>query len=132
MNPSSDGEGEEWVRWLELARQTVESTIQELPAHLRQHVVKLPVIYELMPSEDIIADGIEPDTLGLFVGQPYPDAISSSDVMPAQIILYVENLRALAEDDEDIYREEVQTTFLHELGHFLGLDEDDLADRDLD
>jgi predicted Zn-dependent protease with MMP-like domain len=34
--------------------------------------------------------------------------------------------------DAATFREEVRRTYLHELGHYLGLDEDDLADRDLD
>ena len=34
--------------------------------------------------------------------------------------------------DEDVYLDEVHTTFLHELGHFLGLGEDDLTERGLE
>ena len=129
---SPAAEGDDWSRWFELAHQTVAATIQELPAHLRQHVEKLPVTYERVPAPELCADGIEPDTLGLFVGQAFPDTVSGSEVIPAQIILYLENIRAYTEDDPDLYREEIQTTFLHELGHYLGLNEDDLADRDLD
>jgi predicted Zn-dependent protease with MMP-like domain len=32
----------------------------------------------------------------------------------------------------DLFREEVATTLLHELGHYLGLDEGDLTDRGLE
>ncbi len=129
---SSLFDGADWPRWLELARQTVEMTIEQLPEVLRHHVVKLPISYELKPAPELIEDGIEPDTLGLFVGQAFPDGISGMEALPAQIILYLENLRAFADHDEETYRLEVQTTFLHELGHFLGLDEQDLADRELD
>jgi predicted Zn-dependent protease with MMP-like domain len=125
-------EGDDWPRWLELARHTVDTTIKELPEYLRNHVVKLPITYERMPAAEVIAEGIEPVTLGLFVGQAFPDGISGMEMLPAQIILYLENLRAFSGNDEEIFRVEVQTTFLHELGHFLGLDEQDLADRDLD
>jgi predicted Zn-dependent protease with MMP-like domain len=44
----------------------------------------------------------------------------------------LENLRDFAEGDEVIFREEVRTTFLHELGHYLGLDEDELTERGLE
>jgi predicted Zn-dependent protease with MMP-like domain len=37
-----------------------------------------------------------------------------------------------AKGDEAIYVEEVRTTFLHELGHFFGFDEEGLAERGLD
>ncbi len=130
MNPHFDGV--EWERWLTLAQQTVETTINDLPEYLGSHVRKLPITYERIPSAEIVAEGIEPDTLGLFVGQPFPDGVAGAEVLPAQIILYLENLREFAGRDPELYQVEVQTTFLHELGHFLGLDEQDLADRDLD
>lgn len=129
---SSHFDGADWPRWLELARQTVEMTIGQLPEVLRVHVLKLPITYERKPTPELLEEGIEPDTLGLFVGQAFPDGISGMESLPAQIILYLENLRLFAEDDEEIFRVEVQTTFLHELGHFLGLTEQDLADRELD
>ncbi|HEY1172765.1 MAG TPA: metallopeptidase family protein [Verrucomicrobiae bacterium] len=129
---SSPFDGEDWPQWLEVAQKTVETTIAELPEDLREHVIKLPITYERTPSPELIADDIEPDTLGLFVGQPFPDSVASPEVIPAQIILYLENIREFSENDPELYREEVQTTFLHELGHYLGLDEQDLADRELD
>ena len=52
--------------------------------------------------------------------------------MPPQIILFLENLWDFAEADEEVSGEEVHTTYLHELGHYLGLDEDDLFDRGLE
>lgn len=52
--------------------------------------------------------------------------------MPPQIILFLENIWEYAEGDAGVYRVEVRTTLLHELGHYLGLDEDDLAERGLD
>lgn len=118
--------------WFTLARQTVEETIAQLPADLQQHARKLPITYERTPHLDLVAEGFDEDILGLFVGQAFPDGVEGREPMPAQIILYVENLRDFAEEDDEIFQEEVETTFLHELGHYLGLDEDDLADRDLD
>ena len=76
------------------------------------------------------ADGIEQDTLGLFVG---PEWAEAGDVaLPPQIMLYLENLWAEAETDERRFRDEIATTFLHELGHFFGLGEDDLRERGLE
>ena len=118
--------------WFDLARQTVEETIAALPADVQAHAARLPVSYEAQPSAELMADGIEPDTLGLFVGQAFPDELESPSPIPAQIILYVQNLKDLAEGDKEVFQTEVETTFLHELGHYLGLDEEDLADRDLD
>jgi hypothetical protein len=52
--------------------------------------------------------------------------------LPAQMILFLENLWDLGEADEKVFCEEVRTTFLHELGHFFGLNEDDLTERGLE
>ena len=113
-----------------LALAEVDATLAALPASLREQAQKLPVTFERRPNRALQADGIEPDTLGLFVG---PDNADEGAVpMPPQIILFLENLWDLAEGDVNIFREEVATTLLHELGHYLGLDEGDLTDRGLD
>ena len=52
--------------------------------------------------------------------------------LPPQIILFLENIWGVAEANEKLFREEVRTTFLHELGHYLGLDEDELTERGLE
>ena len=48
------------------------------------------------------------------------------------IWLFLENIWDYAGRDTAAYREEVRVTYVHELGHYLGLDEDDLEVRDLD
>jgi predicted Zn-dependent protease with MMP-like domain len=118
-----------WAHLLELARREVDRTIESLPHDLRARAAALPVCYERVPSRAVVADGIEPDTLGLFVGGEFSHA--DEVPMPAQIILYLENIRDLVERDEDEFREEVRITFVHELGHYLGLDEDELDERGL-
>jgi predicted Zn-dependent protease with MMP-like domain len=113
-----------------IALSEVEMTLAVLPEPLRVRAEKLPVIFERQPNAELQADGIEADTLGLFTGA---DFVEENDVpMPPQIILFLENIWAVAETDEKLFRDEVRTTFLHELGHYLGLDEDELAERGLE
>jgi len=88
------------------------------------------VTLEPVPNPGLQADGIAPDVLGLFTGAEMAE--EDAVPMPPQIILFLENLWDFAEGGEEIFRDEVRTTFLHELGHFLGLDEDDLFDRGLE
>ena len=57
------------------------------------------------------------------------DEEQTASPLPPQIILFVENVWDFAEGDGNVFRDEIRTTFLHELGHYLGLDEDDLIDR---
>jgi len=106
--------------------------LTSLPAPLRARAQALPVTFERQPNAAQRRDGVEPDTLGLFVGTEFGCEETSSLPLPAQIILYLENIWDVAEADEEAFCEEVRTTYLHELGHYLGLDEDDLFDRGLE
>jgi len=119
-----------WNRLKTLALAEVEATLAELPAPLRERARQLPVTFERVPNAGLQADGIAPDTLGLFNGPEFAE--EGAVPMPPQIVLFLENLWDFAESDEAIFREEVHTTYLHELGHYLGLDEDELTDRGLE
>ena len=121
----------DWSHLLALADSEVSRTIQSLPSALRANARRLPVSFERQPDKALQKDGIEPDTLGLFVGEPYSEIGTTTDPLPAQIILFLENIRDAAEGDEAGYLEEVRATLLHELGHYLGLDETDLEERGL-
>ncbi len=119
-----------WPSLLRIAQDEVRATLAALPVPLRAQASPLPVSYEPVPNEGILADDYDPDLLGLFIGPPLAEPEASP--LPAQIILFLENLWDFAEEDEDIFREEVRTTYLHELGHYLGLDEIDLEERGLE
>jgi predicted Zn-dependent protease with MMP-like domain len=119
-----------WRKLRETASTEVEATLAALPEPLRERAAKLPVTFERFPNAGLQADGIEPDTLGLFTGAEFAE--EEMVPMPPQIILFLENLLDFAEGDLEIFREEVRTTFLHELGHYLGLDENELTDRGLE
>jgi predicted Zn-dependent protease with MMP-like domain len=121
----------DWHKLHTLAREEVEATLAALPVPLRQRAQALPVTFERRPNAAHCRDGIEPDTLGLFVGPEFAYEETAALPLPPQIILFLENLWDVAEADEGFFCEEVHTTYLHELGHYLGLDEDDLLDRGL-
>jgi predicted Zn-dependent protease with MMP-like domain len=122
--------GTDWKKLRELALTEVEATVAALPAPLRERAARLPVTFEHFPNDGLQADGIEADTLGLFTGAEFAE--EGNVPMPPQIILFLENLWDFAEGDEEVFREEVHTTYLHELGHYLGLDEDELTERGLE
>lgn len=118
-----------WPQLLRWAEAEVAATLAGLPADLRAQAQTVPVTYEPVPGPALLADGWEPDLLGLFVGLPY--AQHGQAPCPQQILLFLENLWEEAGGDETLYRQEVRRTYLHELGHYLGLSEDDLAQRGL-
>lgn len=123
--------GISWEKLVTMASREVEKTVRALPPELRTEAEQVPVLYEAVPSAALQAEGIEADTLGLFTGGAFPDGETNRDPLPTQITLYLENLWELAEGDVEIYREEVRITLMHELGHYLGLDEEDLDERGL-
>lgn len=115
-----------------LALAEVEATLAALPPPLRERAQQLPVTFARRPSRALQQDGIAPDTLGLFVGHCFPDEGYGASPLPPQIILFLLNLWEFADADEELFREEVHTTYLHELGHYLGLNEDELGARGLE
>ena len=122
----------DWEHLKKLAAAEVESTLAALPAPLRQRAAVLPVTFEHVPNTAFVAEGIDPDTLGVFTGPAFADEDHSASPVPPQIILFLDNLWDFAEHHEEIFSDEVHTTYLHELGHYLGLDEEDLFDRGLE
>lgn len=129
---NAPGQDRRWQRLARAALEEVEALQRALPHPLRTRALAVPVSYEPHPDADLVKDGIAPDTLGLFSGESLADGWTSNEVLPAHIHLFLENIWDFADGDSAQYREEVRRTYLHELGHYLGLDEDDLFHRDLD
>src|SRR5688572_8891913 len=111
----------EWERLLELARVEVELTRQSLPADLLPVAQEAPVSFESRPSPTLIKEGYDEDVLGLFEGNSLRVATHEAVPIPLRIILFLGNLWEFAGGDEADFREEVRITYLHELGHYLGL-----------
>lgn len=114
---------------LKVASQEIEQIRSELPDSLREALSGVATVLEEFPSPEHEADGVESDQLGLFEGADATDP--SSPQMP-RIVLWLGNLWDMCGAKEDSYREEVRITFLHEIGHYLGLDEGDLFQRGLE
>ena len=120
------------TRLTQIAADTVGAAQRQLPPDLRALARGVTVHYEIAPAEDLIAEGFESDILGLFTGSPHGTEFSDADPAPPQILLYLQSLWQFAEGDLDLFRDEVRITYLHELGHYLGWDEDQLTARGLD
>lgn len=112
------------------------AVLDELPPELGERLAGVPIRIDEFPSDELLAESVgelDPTILGAFLGVPYPEQVSvgGGSVLPETIVLYRRNIE-LSCADEDEVREQVRITLLHEIGHWLGLDEDDLADRGLD
>jgi predicted Zn-dependent protease with MMP-like domain len=120
----------DWKKLCAIASDEVEATLKGLPKPLRERAALVALTLERVPNVELQADGIEADVLGLFCGPEFAE--EEHIPMPPQIILFIENIWDMAEGDEKVFRAEIRTTFLHELGHYLGLDEDGLTERGLE
>jgi predicted Zn-dependent protease with MMP-like domain len=120
----------QWLNLQSVADEETRRLLGELPAAIRAGIHNIPIVFERVPSREMIAEGLDADLLGLFVGDAY--AGPGNDALPAEILLFLVNLWDEAGGDVDEYRRQVRITLLHEIGHYLGLDEDGLAERDLE
>lgn len=114
-----------------LAEREIGGLIGRLPAVVQKKIDSVTIVFESRPGNDLIAEGIERDTLGLFSGASLLDDDQTS-ALPSEIILFLENIREEALDSGRSFTAELRRTFLHELGHYLGFEEPDMKNRNLD
>lgn len=105
----------------------VDAAIDNLPRSIRDTIQGVGVIVEDLPSAELIADErISPQTLGIFLGVPRTEAlVTDQPVDLDRILLFKKNLEKVCENEEELI-DQIQVTVRHEVGHYLGLDEDDL------
>lgn len=103
-----------------------ERVLAQLPEPIAARLDNAPVVLEARPSAGLVADGFDPRALGLFEGASDFEQRSGQVVgAPTRIVLFVANLLAMCPDD-DALAEQIEVTVLHEVGHFFGLDEDEV------
>lgn len=119
---------EDLVVW---AEESVQGVLRDMPPEIAERAKQVPVSYEHEVSQEILDDGLDADLLGLFIGEAYPDQGETTGPMPGQIVLFLVNLWLFADADKEIFIEEVEKTYIHELGHYLGMEEDEIDERGL-
>lgn len=115
----------------------VEEVVSSLHPSLQRYLEDVPVILDETPPEEVLHD-LEPpgrptELLGCFSGASLADRSTGGTwaTLPSSISLYRRNIERIAQDRDEVLAE-LRTTLLHEIGHFLGLDEEDLAERGLE
>jgi predicted Zn-dependent protease with MMP-like domain len=114
-------------RW---AHEEVRALLKALPPEVRDAAAQVPVTMEERPGQGAFDADLFGDELGLFEGAPAGEEPDAMDL--PRIRLFLANLWEWVEEDEQDFRDEVGTTFLHELGHYLGWDEDEVNERGLE
>lgn len=112
----------------------IAEAVDALPAAVRARVAGVQIVVAEAPSpsqrrqmQDCDACGL----LGLYEGVPLPDRAEGDEPMlPDRITIFtrahVEEFGTGAELADEVY-----TTVVHEIGHFLGLDDDELEELGL-
>lgn len=110
-----------WEELFERADKVVQKTIASLPKPILEQARAMATLLDKWPPEE---DG---DVLGQFHGFE-PDHVSET---LGPVFLYLGPLYQFCTEENLNFEEEVRITYLHELGHHLGLDEDGLEERGL-
>jgi predicted Zn-dependent protease with MMP-like domain len=98
--------------------EVVARALRSLPPELQAAVRNIEIAVEEEHPDD-------PDLFGLYEGVPLPDRGDWAGTMPDRIRIFRRPLVDSFPDPREL-EEEIRITVLHELGHYFGLEEDEL------
>ncbi len=108
----------------------VEEALDSLPQEFRSRIRNVAVLIEDMPpSQPSPQSGQQRGLLlGLFHGVPTTKkSIFGLPTGPDYVVLYQKNIEAVRSSEAGV-REQIRLTVIHELGHYFGMDENQLKD----
>jgi predicted Zn-dependent protease with MMP-like domain len=110
-----------------------ERVLEELPAELVSRLGHVAIVLEPRPSAELVQSGFDSRALGLFEGSTLIEhgELGVAEV-PSRIVLFTACLIDAFGADQAELRDQVRITVLHELGHFLGLEEHNMERLGLD
>lgn len=97
----------------------VRAALDELPLNIAAALENVAVVVEDENRED-------PDLLGLYHGVPLPERGDMAGTLPDTISIYRIPLVESFPDPGELQKE-IRITVLHELAHYFGLDEEQIA-----
>jgi len=107
--------------------------IEGLEGGIEEILSKSEVIVAPVPAVELEQEPgtVPPDALGLFMGISELQRAGDEAPVPTPVIyLFKRNIERESVSDQDL-REQIAVTFLHELGHLLGFDEEGVEDMGL-
>jgi predicted Zn-dependent protease with MMP-like domain len=100
----------------------VEQALIDLPEAFRERLANVAIIVEDSPPAGMENQGL---LLGLFHGIPRTEKSVFYSTPPDHIYLYQRDIEAISGSEADV-RRQIRATLLHEVGHYFGLNEDEL------
>ena len=128
-----DGQGSDGLRERLKRRvgDVVRRTISELPPELRTLAERVPVFCEWRVSSRWLDEDVAEDSLGLFSGPTLDEPADPDCLESPRITFFLAELWDYCGEDFETFDDEVRVTYVHEFGHYLGLDEPELEARGL-
>jgi len=109
----------------------VERALEQIPAPFRRAMHNVVIIVEDRPDPDIVEEitGDRNELIyGLFSGTPLPEQrVEDSGDLPPMIEIYLQPLVEDFPDMEELVAE-IEITLVHEIAHFMGLDEEQVRE----
>lgn len=110
----------------------LDEVVKAMPESIRGALASVAIEVTSLP--DVTTDkspDLHPEMLGLYDGVPLTEkSVFESAIPQDRIRIFKHNLERFSGDRDALIRE-LRITLLHEVGHHLGWDEDDLAERGL-
>jgi predicted Zn-dependent protease with MMP-like domain len=119
--------GELWLGRSAFER-LVEEALDDLPEEFAAALDNVAVVVEEEPDPAVLADfGMEEneELLGLYLGVPLPERDSHYQALPDRVAIYRGPVLRLCGSRREVVRE-VRETVIHELGHYFGLDDEEM------
>jgi len=105
----------------------LDKVLASLPRVIREAVLEVPVLAEPKPAREVAEHepAINPEVLGLFVGTPVGQKLRGGSGYGDVVLLFQKNLERAGRSRQEVSKE-MKITLLHEYGHYLGFDEEEL------
>ena len=112
-------------RELDFIEQTAADTLERLPEAFRSRLHNVTITLEPRPSMRLVSEGFDPRAYGVFDAPVLIDD-ALPEAAPSRIVLFTANLLTATRDGEALARQ-VEITMLHEIAHYFGFEEADMA-----
>jgi predicted Zn-dependent protease with MMP-like domain len=106
----------------------VEEALDQLPEEFAELLENVAVVVEEEPAPEVLDEmGMDPEEelFGLYLGVPMPERGSDYQALPDRIALYRGPILRYCRDRREVIQE-VRDTVVHELGHYFGLDDEEM------
>ena len=106
----------------------VEKALAAIPRRFRKHLENAEISVEPSPETGLVREEeISPLILGLFVGTPVTHRTFDATDLPPRILIFQRNLENICRSRRELIRE-IGITLRHEVGHLLGMEEEEIED----